>query len=93
MRATSQINLFPQVTDWVGGTFDSKYVPHKHMANVIIDITNRNGACEPKDLLAFGFTRQQANDLWHIAKAMADVELRLMAGENSSRNNHEVHYV
>jgi len=88
----SAIDRSSVTPDWVDGNFDGKYIPHKHMANVIIDITNRNGACEPKDLLALGFTRQETVDLWHMAHAMADVELRLMANKNHLKNNREIHY-
>ena len=54
-----------------------KYAPHRRMANAIIDRTARKGGCEPQDLLTYGFTPRETTELWPMAQAMADVELRL----------------
>lgn len=70
----------------------NKYVPYQRMANAIIDLTRLHGECELQDLLARGFTRQETADLFHMANAMADVELRLMEHSSLSRLKMEVRY-
>jgi hypothetical protein len=78
MKTALQTSLVPQVIDLIGVEFDEKFAPYQRMANVIIHLTRKNGGCLPQDLLARGFTIQETRDLWHMANAMANVELRLM---------------
>jgi hypothetical protein len=85
MNPISQTNLVPQVIDLIGIGFDKKFAPHLRMANVIIKLTHKNGVCHPQDLLPFGFTKHETKDLWHMASAMASIELKLMEIE-ASRN-------
>ncbi|MDD3183324.1 MAG: hypothetical protein PHD48_11060 [Alphaproteobacteria bacterium] len=78
MKTAPSSSLVPHVITLAAAAFDEKFVPYQRMAGAIIDLTNRNGACEPKDLLALGFSHQETIDLWHMANAIANVELRLM---------------
>jgi len=78
----SAISRSSATTDWVGGNFDGKYVPHKRMANVIIHCTQRYGNCSSRDLLPFGFSECEIAERWHMSSAMAAVELRLMANKD-----------
>ena len=67
------------VIDLISENPDHKFAPYQRMANAIIDLKQKNGNCLPQDLLAVGFAKQETTDLWHMANAMAAVELRLMA--------------
>ncbi|MFA4994112.1 MAG: hypothetical protein WC521_02280 [Bdellovibrionales bacterium] len=69
------------VIDLISDNPKNKFAPYQRMANAIIDLTNKNGGCLPQDLLAVGFTKQETTDLWHMANAMANVELRLAKNE------------
>ena len=71
---------------------DNKFAPHVRMANAIINLTRKNGGCVPQDLLTLGFTKQETIDLWHMANAMACVELRLIESKSSSGFDREVRY-
>lgn len=77
MKSAAQKNLVPQVIDFIGIEFDKKYAPYQRMANAIIDLTRENGECFPNDLLQFGFSKEETEERWHMASAMANVELRL----------------
>jgi len=77
MTLATQTNLIPQVIDLIGAGFDSKYAPYQSMANVIIFLTRKNGDCLPEDLWPLGFSKEETKEKWHMASAMADIELRL----------------
>jgi hypothetical protein len=66
------------VIDLISDNPKNKFAPYQHMANAIIDLANKNGECFPQDLLALGFTKQETDERWHMANAMAAVELKLM---------------
>ena len=57
-----------------------KFSGYERMANVIADLTRKNGGCLPQDLLAFGFTKDETIDHWAMAQTMASVEIKLMEG-------------
>jgi len=59
---------------------DNKFAPYQRMASVIIDLTRKQGECLPDDLLVVGFTKEETNERWHMAHAMANVELKLTDG-------------
>jgi hypothetical protein len=59
----------------------NKFAPYQRMANAIIERTRQHGGCRPQDLLALGFTQQETLDQWHMAHAMASIELKLMENE------------
>jgi len=59
---------------------DKKFAPYQRMANAIIDLTREHGRCLPQDLLTRGFTYQETTEIWHMANAMAEVEMRLGEG-------------
>lgn len=67
------------VVDPVSENSKNKYAPYERMATAIVKITKENGGCLPHNLLEKGFTRQETVDLWHMAQAMAEIELKLMA--------------
>lgn len=56
----------------------NKFAPYQRMANAIIDLTNKNGGCSPEDLLLLGFSKVETAERWHMADAMAKVELKLL---------------
>ncbi|MFA4993974.1 MAG: hypothetical protein WC521_01560 [Bdellovibrionales bacterium] len=78
MKSALQTSLIPQAIDHISTEFDSKFAPYQRMATVIIDLTHKNGGCLPQDLLLLGFSKEEIDELWHMANAMADVEQRLM---------------
>jgi hypothetical protein len=57
-----------------------KFSVYERMANVIADLTRKNGGCLPQDLLALGFTKDETIDHWAMAQTMASVEVKLMEG-------------
>jgi hypothetical protein len=61
----------------------NKFAPYQRMANVIIELTNKNGECFPEDLLKHGFSKEETRERWHMANAMAEVELKLTLGISS----------
>jgi hypothetical protein len=87
MKSAPQANLVPHIIDLIGVSFDKKFAPCQRMASAIINVSIKNGRCEPRDLLSLGFTRQETADLWHMASAMAGVELRLIKRAAWQRNN------
>jgi hypothetical protein len=66
------------VTNLVSGKPESKFARYERMAKAIVELTKKNGGCLPQDLLQHDFTKQETIDLWHMANAMAEVELKLM---------------
>jgi hypothetical protein len=65
---------------------ENKFAPYQRMAKAIVDLTRKNGGCVPQDLLALGFTREETVDRWHMAHAMAAVELKLMKGKKPPKS-------
>ncbi|MFA4995194.1 MAG: hypothetical protein WC521_07835 [Bdellovibrionales bacterium] len=66
------------MTSLISINLGNKFIPYERMANVIIDLTCKKGRCFPQDLLPLGFSKDETNERWHLANAMANVELRLM---------------
>jgi hypothetical protein len=81
MNVAQETSLVPEIIDLIGAGFDKKFAPHLRMANVIIDVTKKRGDCLPKDLLPLGFSQEETTEHWHLAQAMANVELRLMKNQ------------
>jgi len=69
------------VIDLVTDKSENKFAPYQRMANCIINVAQKNGRCLPKDLLAAGFTREETSERWHMAYAMAKIELKIMGDE------------
>ncbi|MBR0967864.1 hypothetical protein JQ554_28450 [Bradyrhizobium diazoefficiens] len=65
------------VVDLITSNDDRKFAPAGRMAAAIIEIVEESGACLPQDLNAKGFTPAEVAQHWHMAKALADVELKL----------------
>ncbi|MDD4616150.1 MAG: hypothetical protein PHW76_03415 [Alphaproteobacteria bacterium] len=87
MKSSPQANLVPHVIDLIGVSFDKKFAQHQRMACAIVNASLKKGNCEPQDLLPLGFTREETAELWHMANAMANVELRLMKSASWQRDN------
>ena len=49
------------------------------MATAIIDLSKKQGGCLPQDLNAQGFSPDEVAQHWCMAKALADVEMKLMS--------------
>jgi|GEM_PF-1319369 hypothetical protein len=92
MRSPLQASLVPKVIDLIGIGFDTKFAPQISMANVIIRQTLKNGDCSPQDLRTFGFDEKEIAERWHMADAMASIELKLMANKTISKPTCEVRY-
>ncbi len=67
------------VVDLVTTDENKKFEPAGRMATAIIEITQENGGCLPQDLNARGFTPDEVASHWHMAKALAAVEMNLMS--------------
>lgn len=85
MTLAAQTNLVPQVIDFVGGDLDKKFAPYQRMANIIIHLTLWHGGCQQEDLLPLGFSEEETKDRWHMAHAMAAIELKLMKSHHENR--------
>ena len=92
MNPAHQNNLVPQVIELIGAGFDNKFAPYLRMANVIIELTRKHGDCLPQDLLPFGYSKEETDERWHLAHAMATVELRLMERMDASKPRKRVHF-
>jgi hypothetical protein len=66
------------IVDLVADNPKNKFAPHLRMASAIVELTNRNGGCLPQDLFALGFTKEETINQWHMAYALASVELKLL---------------
>lgn len=60
------------------GEANQKYGLAGRMAAAVISVMREKGDCLPQDLNAKGFTPAEVADNWHMAKALASVELKLM---------------
>ena len=69
------------VVDLITTDEDKRFAPAGRMAAAIIEITQENGGCLPQDLNALGFTPAEVSQHWHMAKSLADVEMRLMSDQ------------
>lgn len=83
MKAAAQPRPALQVMDIIDIDLGNKYSAHKRLANGIIHVTRKNGSCAEQDLLPLGFPIEEIAERWHMARAMADVELRLMNARSS----------
>ena len=67
-----------RVVDLITSDVDQKFAPAGRMAAAIIEITQECGGCLPQDLNARGFNPAEVARHWHMAKSLAEVEMRLM---------------
>jgi hypothetical protein len=65
------------VVDLVIENPKNKFAPYARMANAIIAVTKEKGGCLPQDLLEKGFSKEETVERWHMANAMASVDLKL----------------
>ena len=56
-----------------------KFSVVERMANAIVEIKQEQGGCLPHDLAGKGFTHDEIDRHWAMAKALAYVELKMMA--------------
>lgn len=66
------------IIDLVTSDHDQKYAPAGRMASAIIEITYEQGGCLPQDLNARGFLPDDVLKYWHMANALAIVEMKLL---------------
>jgi hypothetical protein len=66
------------IADLVESDEDQKLSLVSRMAVAIIKVKQAQGGCLPQDLLELGFTKDETIDNWHMASAMANVELKIM---------------
>jgi hypothetical protein len=57
---------------------EEKFSLVERMATAIAEIMREQGGCLPLDLVAKGFTRDEIDRHWPMAKALAYVELKIM---------------
>ena len=67
-----------RVVDLVTSDDDKRFAPAGRMAAAIIEITQEKGGCLPQDLNARGFTPDEVAEHWHLARSLAEVEIKLM---------------
>ena len=60
-----------------------KFAPYQRMAGVIFRLMRTNGVCSPEDLWPLGFSKEETRERWHMAHAMAAVELKLLGSKPS----------
>lgn len=71
-----------RIIDLVTTDEDKKFEPAGRMAAAMIEVMQTNGDCLPQDLNEMGFSPAEVAQHWHMAKALAAVEIKLM-GEHS----------
>jgi hypothetical protein len=81
MAAAKKSEPFIHVVDLITSDEDKKFAPAGRMATAIIEIIQEQGGCLPQDLNAKGFTPDEVAKYYHMAKALAAVEMKLMNGK------------
>ncbi len=66
-----------RISDLVTAHGNKKYEPAAQMAEAIIALTHEQGGCLPQDLNTHGYTPDEVFQHWHMAKSLAEVELKL----------------
>lgn len=69
-----------RVVDLVTEKPEAKFGPAERMATAMVEIYREQGGCLPQDLIAKGFTPEEIDRHWAMAKALALVELNIMNG-------------
>jgi hypothetical protein len=70
-----------RVVDLITSDEDQKFAPAGRMAAAIIEIIQEQGGCLPQDVNARGFTPAEVAKHWHLAKTLAEVEMKLMSDQ------------
>ena len=81
------------IIDLMNESPSKRFSIYQHMATTIVDLTRENGGCLPQDLLQHGFTKEETVELWHMAHAMAEVELKHMESNAVPNFKREKHHV
>lgn len=66
------------VVNLISSDPEKRFAVHQRMAAAIVDVTKEKGGCLPQDLLERGFTKEETIEQWHMANAMAVIELKIM---------------
>ena len=69
------------VIDLITTDKDKRFAPAGRMATAIMEITQEQGGCLPQDLNEKGFAPDEVAKYWHMAKSLAEVEIKLMSGK------------
>jgi hypothetical protein len=72
----------PLIHQLVNTRDNKKFELAGRIAAAIIHITQAQGGCLPQDLNAHDFTPDEIASHWHMARALAVVELKLMSLEH-----------
>jgi hypothetical protein len=67
-----------RVVDLVTTDPEGKFELAERMATAIAEIYQEKGGCLPHDLAAKGFTYEEVDRHWPMARALAHVELKIM---------------
>ncbi|MDX2028134.1 MAG: hypothetical protein SFW62_05815 [Alphaproteobacteria bacterium] len=70
--------IFEDASSTSTSTNSAKFSVTERMANAIVTIIRETGGCLPQDVIAKGFTYDEVNRHWAMAKALAYVELNIM---------------
>ncbi|HAX90738.1 MAG TPA: hypothetical protein DCY07_00820 [Rhodospirillaceae bacterium] len=81
-----------RIVDQITTETDKRFELVARMADAIVERTLESGGCVRQNLLAKGFTHQDAASLWHFANALAAVELRYRKNGIGSSFGKEVRY-
>jgi hypothetical protein len=65
------------VVDLVATKPDERFAMAERMAKAIAGLYRDQGGCLPQDLLAKGFTHEEIDRHWAMAKALAQVEMKM----------------
>lgn len=55
-----------------------RFAEAERMADAVVEVYREKGGCLPHDLIAKGFTYEEVELHWAMAKALAHVELKMM---------------
>lgn len=70
----------PNVVSLLTTAHDRKFEPAGRLAAAIIELHKTQSPCTPDDLRSHGFRDKQLANNWHLAMAIARIELKLSGG-------------
>lgn len=71
-----------RVIDLITTDHDKKFEPAGCLASAIVSLLQQKRQCRPSELVAIGFAAEEVDAYWHMAHALALVEIHLMPDEN-----------
>ena len=84
MKMLCNTSTSVHVVDLVTTDQDKKYAPAGQMATAIIDTIYEQGTCLPQDLKKKGFSPEEVFKHWHMANALAIVEVNLLCEHSTN---------